>query len=358
MQRKKIRKTVWLCLSLLLLFPGEKIQAAQIGQIQKEIQYTTLDAGEKKSFEKSITKDGREYLLEDVSYEVLSKNPVKQKEKVTLTKVSKPVKKNRFYQPEEKIEQDGVTYELETVSEKSKVIKKKSTQTVSAFSIYDASSDALKAPSQKTVTVKDKVTGKNRSVVCTKTKTKKTGEVWVDSYIDILFSGYDADNFIWNNLTVKKNAKNPLKGYDKQLLQSVGGNTDNYKVKSVSWNGKSYKKNGTLYRKARASVRKKVPRYRVSYTGSIQHKEEKAIVYSCLYQGVKETETKEASYIIAAKASYVAKDEGVSPLVITVAVVLVLAAVVGILFLVLKKRNSGKSKEGGKHYGKIGNKHS
>lgn len=358
MQRKKIRKTVWLCLSFILLLPGTEIQAASIGQIQKEIQYTTRDAGEKKSFEKSITQDGREYALKDISYEILSQNPVKEKEKVTLTKVSKPMKKNQSYQPEEKFEKDGVIYELETVTKKSKIIKKKSTQTVSAFSIYDASSDALKAPVEKTVTVKDTATGKMCSVVCKKTATKKTGEVWVDSYINILFSGYDADNFIWNNLTVKKNAKNPLKGYDKELIRSVGGSTKKYKVKSVSWNGKSYNKNGILYRKARAVVRKKVPCYRVNYSGEIRHKEEKASVYTCLYHGVKETETEEMSYSILAKASYVEKDEGVSPFVITVAVVLVLAAIVGVLFSLLKRKGKKQQEKGGKLDGKIGKEYS
>lgn len=354
MQKKKMTKMLLLSCSLILLSPGTDCLAAQTGQIQKEIQYTTLDAGEKKSFEKTIEQDGISYVLQDVSYEVLSSNPVKQKEKVTLTKVSKPIKKSASYQPEETIEKDGVTYELDTVTEKQKVIKKESTQTVSASSVYDSSEDAGKAPSQKTVTVKDKVTGKNRRVVCDKTTTKRAGDVWVDSYIDILFSGYDADNFIWNNVTVKKNSKNPLKGYEKELLSSVGGNAKNYKIKSISWNGKSYKKKGTLYRRARAVVRKKVPRYRVSYTGSINHKEEKATVYTCLYQGVKETKTSEMSYVISAKASYVTEtDEGVSPLVITAAVVLVLAAMVGILFILMKKRK--RVRKEGKGNGKISN---
>lgn len=348
MQKKKNRKLLWLCLSLLLMTPETEILAAQTGQIQKEIQYTTLDAGEKKSFEKTITQDGRKYILNDVSYEVLSKNPVKQKEKVSLTKVSKPVKKKSSFQPEEKIEKDGVTYELEKVTEKEKVSKKESTQTVSAYSVYESLSEAEAAPSQKTVSVKDSVTKENRPVVCKKTTTKKTGSVWVDSYIDILFTGYDADNFIWNNVTVKKNSKNPLKGYEKELLSSVGGDATNYKIKSISWNGKSYKKKGKLYRKARAVVRKKVPRYRVSYSGSILHKEEKKTVYTCLYQGVKETETKEMSYVISAKATYKAEKEGISPVVITVTLVLVFAAVVGILFILMRKRNQKSKEKGGR----------
>ena len=162
-------------------------------------------------------------------------------------------------------------------------------------------------------------------------------------------------------MKVKKNTKNPLKGYEVALIESVGGNPDKYKVQKVVWQGKSYKKNGTLYRKARAVVRKKIPHYRVNYSGSITHTEEPDYVYSCTYAGVQETDSKDISYVVAAKANYQleqtkeTKKAPVPVLFITLAVVLVLAAVVGILFILAKKR---KTKEGGDSYGKISKKHS
>ena len=103
-------------------------------------------------------------------------------------------------------------------------------------------SDANKASSQKTVTVTDKKTGKMVAVPCVKTSMRKTAETWDYSHIDILFSGYDAETFIWKDLKVKKNTKNPLKGYEVALIESVGGNPDKYKVQKVVWQGKVIKK--------------------------------------------------------------------------------------------------------------------
>ena len=361
---KNMRKTsrfisiLSLLVLVLVMLPGVGVRAAAPELIQKEKQYVTLNE-EKQPFDKSIVIDGKTYQLQNVSYETVSKNPVKVKEKVTLIKKTKPMKKSESFEAEKKITKDGVTYKLTGVSKKEKKSKKKWKQTVAAYSEFDSLSDANKASSQKTVTVTDKKTGKMVAVPCMKTSTRKTAETWDYSHIDILFSGYDAETFIWQDLKVKKNTQEPLKGYETALIESVGGNPDKYKVQKIAWNGKSYKKNGTIYRKARAIVRKKIPHYRVDYSGSITHTEEPDYVYSCTYAGVKETDSKDISYVVAAKANYQleqTKETKKAPvLFITLAVVLVLAAVVGILFILVKKR---KIKEGGDSHGKISKKHS
>jgi len=362
---KNMRKTsrfisiLSLLVLVLVMLPGVGVRAAAPGLIQKEKQYVTLNEKEKQPFDKSIVIDGKTYQLQNVSYETVSKNPVKVKEKVTLIKKTKPMKKSESFEADKKITKDGVTYKLTGVGKKEKKSKKKWKQTVAAYSEFDSLSDANKASSQKTVTVTDKKTGKMVAVPCMKTSTRKTAETWDYSHIDILFSGYDAETFIWQDLKVKKNTQEPLKGYETALIESVGGNPDKYKVQKIAWNGKSYKKNGTIYRKARAIVRKKIPHYRVDYSGSITHTEEPDYVYSCTYAGVKETDSKDISYVVAAKANYqleqTKETKKVPVLFITLAVVLVLAAVVGILFILVKKR---KTKEGGDSHGKISKKHS
>ena len=362
---KNMRKTsrfisiLSLLVLVLVMLPGVGVRAAAPGLIQKEKQYVTLNEKEKQPFDKSIVIDGKTYQLQNVSYETVSKNPVKVKEKVTLIKKTKPMKKSESFEADKKITKDGVTYKLTGVGKKEKKSKKKWKQTVAAYSEFDSLSDANKASSQKTVTVTDKKTGKMVAVPCMKTSTRKTAETWDYSHIDILFSGYDAETFIWQDLKVKKNTQEPLKGYETALIESVGGNPDKYKVQKIAWNGKSYKKNGTIYRKARAIVRKKIPHYRVDYSGSITHTEEPDYVYSCTYAGVKETDSKDIYYFVAAKANYQleqTKETKKAPvLFITLAVVLVLAAVVGILFILVKKR---KIKEGGDSHGKISKKHS
>lgn len=131
------------------------------------------------------------------------------------------------------------------------------------------------------------------------------------------------------------------------------------KFKKLFGREKVIKKTVLCTRKARAVVRKKIPHYRVNYSGSITHTEEPDYVYSCTYAGVKETDSKDISYVVAAKANYQLEQsketKKVPVFVITLAVVLVLAAVVGILFILVKKR---KIKEGGDSHGKIGKKHS
>jgi len=361
---KNMRKTsrfisiLSLLVLVLVMLLGVGVRAAAPELIQKEKQYVTLNEKEKQPFDKSIVIDGKTYQLQNVSYETVSKNPVKVKEKVTLIKKTKPMKKSESFEAEKKITKDGVTYKLTGVSKKEKKSKKKWKQTVSAYSEFDSLAAANKAPSQKTVTVTDKKTGKMVAVPCVKTSTRKTAETWDYSHIDILFSGYDAETFIWQDLKVKKNTQEPLKGYETALIESVGGNPDKYKVQKIAWNGKSYKKNGTIYRKARATVRKKIPHYRVNYSGSITHTEEPDYVYSCTYAGVKETDSKDISYVVAAKANYQLEQKPetkkIPVLFITLAVVLVLAAVVGILFILVKKR---KLKEGGNSHGKISKKH-
>lgn len=358
-KRSRLISILSLSVFVLVMLPGVCVRAAAPELIQKEKQYVTLNEEEKQTFDKNIVMDGKTYQLQNVSYETVSKNPVKVKEKVTLIKKTKPMKKSESFEAEKKITKDGVTYKLTGVSKKEKKSKKKWKQTVSAYSEFDSLSDANKASSQKTVTVTDKKTGKMVAVPCVKTSMRKTAETWDYSHIDILFSGYDAENFIWQDLKVKKNTQEPLKGYEVALIESVGGNPDKYKVQKVVWQGKSYKKNGTLYRKARAVVRKKIPHYQVNYFGSITHTEEPDYVYSCTYAGVKETDSKDISYVVAAKANYqleqTKETNKVPVFVITLAVVLVLAAVVGILFILVKKR---KIKEGGDSHGKISKKHS
>ena len=240
-KRSRLISILSLSVFVLVMLPGVGVRAAAPELIQKEKQYVTLNEEEKQTFDKNIIMDGKTYQLQNVSYETVSKNPVKVKEKVTLIKKTKPMKKSDSFKAEKNITKDGVTYTLTGVSKKEKKSKKKWKQTVSSYSEFDSLSDANKASSQKTVTVTDKKTGKMVAVPCVKTSMRKTAETWDYSHIDILFSGYDAETFIWKDLKVKKNTKNPLKGYEVALIESVGGNPDKYKVQKVVWQGKSYK---------------------------------------------------------------------------------------------------------------------
>ena len=115
-KRSRLISILSLSVFVLVMLPGVGVRAAAPELIQKEKQYVTLNEKEKQPFDKSIVIDGKTYQLQNVSYETVSKNPVKVKEKVTLIKKTKPMKKSESFEAEKKITKDGVTYKLTGVS--------------------------------------------------------------------------------------------------------------------------------------------------------------------------------------------------------------------------------------------------
>lgn len=79
---------------------------------------------------------------------------------------------------------------------------------------------------------------------------------WQDSYINLTFISYDADYYEWNGVQIDGSSKNPLKGYEKEILKSIGADTKNYRVVTTYWTGKAYQKDGVYYRKAKADIQK------------------------------------------------------------------------------------------------------
>ena len=109
-KRSRLISILSLSVFVLVMLPGVGVRAAAPELIQKEKQYVTLDEEEKQTFDKNIVMDGKTYQLQNVSYETVSKNPVKVKEKVTLIKKTKPMKKSDSFKSEKNITKDGVTY--------------------------------------------------------------------------------------------------------------------------------------------------------------------------------------------------------------------------------------------------------
>ena len=160
---------------------------------------------------------------------------------------------------------------------------------------------------------------------------------WENSYIDIHFIGYDSDRYQWNGIMVEKNEQNPLKGYHKELLQSVGvtaGQMKNYKVGQISWTGESYRnEKGILCRDARATIRRKRNVYRVMYQGIYSQEDTMGVVYQTTYAGIRNQETGVTNYQMKAVAEYQPEDlKKIPDAVITIGVMLLLVAVLGIIY--------------------------
>lgn len=321
-------------------------------ELLKKNEYITQSKQDKKNdFKEDIMENEKKYHLKKVTYQIKKEVPVTTSEPVAATVTSKKVKKGE-YKPQDSVEKDGVVCKLQETTEKEVVIKKAYTRAVTGYSVYESKTEAENAPATKEITAKDKKTGETVTVLCGKRGIKKiSASSWQNTHIDITFISYDADTFRWGGITVKKGEKQPLKGYEEQLLKSVGGNTKNYKVKSISWNGKAYRNaDGILCRKAVASVSKRVPHYQVNYKATQRVPAEKGIVYTSTYAGLKETVTGETDYTMVATGHYEeVKSKSVPVAAITAGILLAVLLMVGILWIVRKKQRGSQESGQDKH---------
>lgn len=308
--------------------------------ITKEYTFTSENSEEKADghFKSEINENGKKYKLKDITYTVIDKEEVQAESETNFNTEYGPVKIGEKFQPDKTVTKDGIEYTLDSTVKKKVTIEEAYTQTVTGYTDYTKMNDAYNAPDTKSISAVNDKTGENVSTVCSKTGiTEISSNEWEDTYIDIKFIAYDADEFIWNGIKVKKNENNPLKGYEDELLESVGGNTKNYKILKIYWTGKAYKNDdGILCRDAKADVQRKINRYRVSYQGSISVKPVKGYVYTSTYKGIKKTNTGKILYTIKAVASY--EKDGIPVVGITIGMLFLIIIIVGILYIIRKKK--------------------
>ena len=316
---------VMMAVFLSFLPPGEAYASSDSGILKKEVEYQGRDKAQKADayFQKKIVEDGSTWNLQEIRYEIVKEEPVMVSEPVTETVKSGVVNAGETYLPAETVSKEGITYKLSETTENEVVVKAKS------------------APATKFVTATDRRTGEDISMKCGYVGITRKTDTWEDTHIDITFVSYDADTFQWNQVTVPKNRENPLKGYEDQLLKSVGGSRDNYRIRNIHWAGRAYKnEKGVLCRNARAEVSKRTKHYRVNYSGESIVEDIKGTVYTSVYTGLKETDSGERNYTIRAVAVY-AKQRGIPVMGITLGLLLILLIVVGIVFILKKKQKPG-----------------
>lgn len=337
----RLFKNKILFLLLIFIFSFQLVTPVSAsGVIRKEETYTSTKKNEEHKFNENITEKGSEYKLLNVDYQIVKEEPETQNEAVSYVKKSKTLKSGTAYEPKETITVNGITYHLEYTQRDEVVSDDAYTQTVTGYTDYDSETAAVNAPPTKKVTVTNKKTNKQETVECDYVGISTLPAQWESGVINITFISYDKQYFAWQGILVEKNVSNPLAGYDKQIVESVGGNTDDYKVESVSWNGAAYaNSNGTLCRNAVAKVKRKINRYRVSYKGEIRSSVKKGIVYTSTYTGLKKTETGNTIYTIKATATYKGASNTTAIIAgLTVGVVLFIILVIGIIYFLKKKQ--------------------
>ncbi|MBO5485028.1 MAG: hypothetical protein J5979_07450 [Lachnospiraceae bacterium] len=309
----------------------------------QSIEYVTKDAKEKAEdqFQTELKEGKKKYVLENISYEIVSSEPVMKEVPVTKTLKSEVVRKGFAYTPREKLTVNGITYQLKETKKQDVILKKGYSQIVTGWQEYGTLANARDAPSYKEVAATDKKTGKRISLFCKKKKiTRRKAKKWQNVSVNIRFISYDADVFQWKGFNVQKNEKHPLKGYEQELLESVAGDATGYRLKKIAWNGKTYRnQKGILCRDASAVIQKKAERYRVTYQGTRKVKAKKGTKYISLYEGKKKIATGENTYTICAKALYQQKEEKVPALGITIGILFAIVLVIGVVFILRQSKS-------------------
>lgn len=300
-----------------------------------------------KGFDNNITENGEEYRLEEVTQKVINAKALKKKKKKTITKTSNGISENKEYIPEEKIVKDNITYQLKKTEKEENTVNKGNIREVTGYLDFDNKSAAANAPENRTFTAN------GATAECKKQRMEKLkANSWQDSYINLTFISYDADYYEWNGVQIDGSSKNPLKGYEKEILKSIGADTKNYRVVTTYWTGKAYQKDGVYYRKAKADIQKKIPHYRVHYKGYSKPKSKKICVYTSTYEATVYEKTGEYEYTIEATAVFrkieTAKE---TSKIIRIGIILLSFIVAGILFIVYF--TSGKDEK--KHIKEHGN---
>lgn len=334
-------------LSFLLVgavFSASPVMASD-NTLTRETEYVSEDKNAKADdkFEEIIKEKEQEYKLKDIKYEVVKEEPVMTTEEVTTVIETDAINDSDGYVPEGTMEKDGVTYKLTSTSHEEVFIEKGWEQKITGYTDYGTLEEAQNAPKTKSITAKNDITGEDITKDCDFVGVEEIpASDWEDTYIDITFISYDALEFEWNGITVEKNEDEPLKGYEKELLESVGADTTNFVVNSISWKGKSYKNDdGVICRDARAEVQKKVSKFRANYEGTVTKESIMGKVYKLTYTGEKEVASDKTEYTIKAVATYDVVDNTESKppvLQITLGVLILIIVVIGITMAFRKKQ--------------------
>lgn len=281
-----------------------------------------------KSFDETITVNKKKYTLKDTQYKVVDKTELKVEKNKTITLTKKSTGE---YSPKKKIVQNGVTFILDSTKTNERTVKKEEGRVVTGYLSFDSKDEAMNAPDKRTFSAN------GATAVCEKQNMVKEKAVsWQSSYIDFTFTSEDKDYYEWNGKEIDGNSANPLKGYDQDILKSIGADSKNYKIGDTYWKGKAHYKNGIYTRILHVEVKKKVPHYRVNYKGYSKGKTQQITEYIMTYKGKVLESTGEYEYRIMATATY-EHEEVKAPLVLKIGVIVFAIIITGVLFIIYLK---------------------
>lgn len=349
-----------LCLTIASASPvyakkAEKSEAP--ANIEKSTDYeiqAAEGAYEKKDlFAEEIVEGGRIYQLGDVNYTVINEEPVTEKEPVIKSVTSDPIPAEEQYQPPETLEEDGITYQLDSVTQQNTITAVAYHQAVTGTTTYDHPVDAGNVPKEKTVTAKNEATGEEVTVTCKLDRVEPSDSRQVTKTFPVTYYDYGADAYVFNGHEIANDDNRPaLNGYEAELLASAGYDASAWSITSIEWSGEPYESSGQICRDAVATISGQQQNYTAYYTGSITGEEQQASYYTAVYTGTKEIIVENQNkYHIRATAEYELQPEAenkVAEILKAISIglgILVLAGLVILILYILSKHKKESNKE-------------
>lgn len=297
-KKRKGKKVRGMKLHILILFTVVSALAfsddtyAADSTIVKENQYTTNSSDDLHAdYDEKIIENNNFYKLKNVQYEVLDKSQVI----IDRSVVSDLMLETDEYDPPEEIKEDGLIYRLVDVKQ---IDSETLDQEVSGFDDYEKKISEEDVPKTKTLKIEDLRTGEEMEVECPLSGIEVLdGGTLIQDSIDITFEDYSLGVFEWNGTYVRSDDEYPLKGYEKDLLKSVGLSPSIYSVRSITWSGEPYTdENGVNCRDAVAEIQHYGYLYRANYSSDIKY-----VKYEASYENA---ENDNFNYVIKATAVY------------------------------------------------------
>lgn len=196
---------------------------------------------------------------------------------------------------------------------------------------FDYKDEQLDRTVQVTAPIKEQIVG---------------AETWIDSDypISVTVNGYGADTITMNGQAIKIGEDVPFgtEAYG-SILQYCGLNSENYKIKSVSWDGAPYDDGGVIKRNATALVQRRAKMYTITYGGEVSLPDAVGYRTTITYGYDKQVESDtDATYYIKSQAIYnpVPEDNTATIIIVSISVGLAVLIITGaaILFVLSRKK--------------------
>ncbi|MBR6404694.1 MAG: hypothetical protein IKS18_00690 [Lachnospiraceae bacterium] len=295
-----MKKTLTFVLILILALLPVSALAADEDSFTEEKDGLYLDENGEvdHGFPETVEKDGKIYVLSSVK---LESNGDAEPE-IHQEKIAELKEKDAKY-PEETVTVDGVTYKLipDSVKEIKREEKRETTVTDSMERDVTAGEDALE---EMEVTVTDEETGEEVTAAIPYKESELLRTEWVaDFSTEMVFSGYDADVFLFGDTIIQRNDAVPLTPDQYGIVMSyLSMNPASERITGAVWRGDPFMDGDTLKRVAVLSGETLHEIDTDYYEGAVELSSITYIAYEAEYEEFGETLEKRSS--VKATATY------------------------------------------------------